>query len=454
MKWFLLLMLYPVLPIVTALLANEAKPKKNIVIGVTLPFEARQTEQVQAVCRAYRRRLWLWCGVLTALLLPSLLLRHDSLVLSWQMMWVLAAIAVPYAVYARAHLRLGALKRENGWMGEAAGRVLVDTRAAAAAQKRVSAWWFLPAVLAGLVPVAALLIDPAQQSWPLLALYVMDALLAPACWASYRFLYRSRAEVVDGQELVTQALTRARRRQWGRFWLGTAYLMAGLAVALWLLWDSALGLLIAVVVFTAAVLVLSLGTELSVRRAQYALTQQSGQGVYADEDAHWLLGSFYYNPNDAHTIVNARVGMSTTVNLARPAGKALLVFTALCLLLVPAMCGWVIAEEFTPLRVACADGAITADHLARRYTVPLADVEAVSLLDELPGGSKVVGTAIGTLWKGTFSLKGIGACEVFLYTDQPLFLRVDTADTVYLFSGASGDETRALYECALAGMGG
>ena len=30
---------------------------------------------------------------------------------------------------------------------------------------------------------------------------------------------------------------------------------------------------------TAAVLVLSLGTELSVRRAQYALTQQSGQGV-------------------------------------------------------------------------------------------------------------------------------------------------------------------------------
>ena len=58
------------------------------------------------------------------------------------------------------------------------------------------------------------------------------------------------------------------------------------------------------------------------------------------------------------------------------------------------------------------------------------------------------------LCKGEFNLKGIGECEVFLYTDQPVFLRVDTSDTVYLFSGASEEETRALYACIRAGMAG
>ena len=38
MNWIMLLLLYPLLPIMIGLLAGEAKLKKNIVIGVTLPF--------------------------------------------------------------------------------------------------------------------------------------------------------------------------------------------------------------------------------------------------------------------------------------------------------------------------------------------------------------------------------------------------------------------------------
>ena len=33
MNWIMLLLLYPVLPVMTGILANEAKPKKNIVIA-------------------------------------------------------------------------------------------------------------------------------------------------------------------------------------------------------------------------------------------------------------------------------------------------------------------------------------------------------------------------------------------------------------------------------------
>ena len=49
MMWLMMLLMYPVLPIIVGLLLNEAKPKKNIVVGVTLPFEARQSEAVRTI---------------------------------------------------------------------------------------------------------------------------------------------------------------------------------------------------------------------------------------------------------------------------------------------------------------------------------------------------------------------------------------------------------------------
>lgn len=134
MNWIMLLLLYPVLPVMTGILANEAKPKKNIVIGVTLPFEARQTEEVRAICKQYRKRLWLLFGLLTAALLPSLLFSHDSVAFSWQMLWVLVVIVAPFFVYAAAHRQLRALKQARGWApGERGEGVCGDESCGAAA---------------------------------------------------------------------------------------------------------------------------------------------------------------------------------------------------------------------------------------------------------------------------------------------------------------------------------
>ena len=144
--------------------------------------------------------------------------------------------------------------------------------------------------------------------------------------------------------------------------------------------------------------------------------------------------------------------MGSTLNLARPAGKAMMIFAALCLLSIPALCGWMVAEEFTPIRVACTDEAVTADHLARVYTIPLDEVESAELLTGLPGGSKVAGSAIGTLCEGTFRLNGIGLCKVCVNTGQALFVRVDTDDAVYVLSGNSAEESRALYEQITAAL--
>ena len=52
---------------------------------------------------------------------------------------------------------------------------------------------------------------------------------------------------------------------------------------------------------------------------------QGSERLLADDDEHWKLGIFYYNPDDASLFLPERFGIGWTFNLARPAVWALLV---------------------------------------------------------------------------------------------------------------------------------
>ena len=64
--WFALM--FPCLALVAVLLANEAKPKKNIILGVTLPLLAQSDSRVAEIVRRFKRNVWISCGVSAAVL--------------------------------------------------------------------------------------------------------------------------------------------------------------------------------------------------------------------------------------------------------------------------------------------------------------------------------------------------------------------------------------------------
>ena len=102
------------------------------------------------------------------------------------------------------------------------------------------------------------------------------------------------------------------------------------------------------IVFTAA----AIWQEFRLRAIQSRLTSGSGQTFYVDEDDKWIWGMFYYNPNDTNLMVNARVGINTTVNMARKPGKFIMGFSALMLLLMPLFGVWILVEEQMPVMLA------------------------------------------------------------------------------------------------------
>ena len=444
----LVLCFYPVLPIAAALMANEARAKKNIVIGCTLPFTAQHDPRVEEICREYKKRVWRWFFILTAAVLPAFFIGRMSLSLAWLMVWVVAAL-VPYCVlFARCNGRLRALKKQEGWATPYTGTVVVDIGAKPEELGRpYSRWLFIPPLVISLVPCAlALCSENEGERWGGVILAGTFALCCLMSIFFYPLVFRQRPDVVDSDSRVNAALTRVRRYNWGKVWMATAWLSALLALGFWFLRDSDLGILISTLVYTLILLYFCIQAEFAARRAQERLTRESGPD-YVDEDEFWLWGLVYYNSNDRRAMINDRTGMGMSMNLARPAGKITMGLCALLLIVcLPGFSLWFIAMDFTPREARIEAGVLYFEHITEKYEIALDEISGTGLLDELPSARRVAGTGMDTLCEGRFDVEGYENVRISLDPQQDCYIVVLTDEGLTrIFNLMTRAETEAFY---------
>ena len=434
----------PVLPILYFVQKNECKPKKNIIVGVTLPYEAQGDGEVLALLERYKREMKLTCWIMLGAGVPSLFLRSFGAFLTVWMLWIDAVSVVFFIPYVRCNKALRRLKETRGWRTEEAPQVVTDLQAAAEEMRWLSPWWFLPPFLIALIP----LLFEREVWWA----WTACAALVPVFYLCYRHLYRNRAEVVDADSQRTMALTRIRRYNWGKFWLVMAWATGIFNALLWLTLDHVwlcMGVCLLYGVLTVAEAV---GIEFRVRRLQEKLTADSGRGYYVDEDDRWLWGIFYYNPNDARLMVNARTGINTTFNLARRSGQVLMGLVLVIMLALPLTGVWEMGMERAPVELEVTETELVGSHYGGHWSVALEDIAEIQVLPERPKLRRVAGTGMENALTGQFSAEDWGRVTVCLDPRTGPWLLVTAEDgTLYLF-GAS--EEGAAAEIAEAITGG
>jgi len=435
--------LLPILPILYFTQKNECKPKKNIVAGVTLPYEAQRNEEALALLERYRKELKRMCWVMLAAVIPGLFLRSVGLFMIYYMAWIIAlcaAFAVPYIRCNKARRRL---KEARGWrQAEDAPQAVADLTAAAEEMRWLSPWWFLPPFLISLVPLAF-----EREIW---WAWTTCAALVPAFYLCYRHLYRNRAEVVDADSQRTMALTRIRRYNWGKVWLVTAWATGLFNVLLWLTLDHVWLCMGVCLLYGAVTVAEAVGIEFRVRRLQEKLTADSGQGFYVDEDDCWIWGMLYYNPNDARLMVNARVGVGITVNLARRPAQAIMALVLVLLLACPLIGVWIMGMERAPVELAVTESALVGSHYGGQWSVALEDIKEVHILEERPQLRRISGSGLNNALTGQYNTDSWGRVTCCIDPRTGPWLLVTAEDgTRYLF-GAS-EEGAAAEIAALLG---
>ena len=421
-------------PLICGLLANEAKFKKNIVVGVTLPFEAREDAAVKQTLNRFKIWMYAAAGILMALAVIGWRAAPESM--SFWLLWIDLCIILPYVPYVWTNRVLKKLKRQRGWGSAAGQQVRVDI-SAIPQDKWISPWIFLPPVLISLAPLA---FD--QSMWP------MNVTLAVCCglfWLGYRYCYRNKSEMVDENVELTRVLTQVRRYNWGRMWLLTTYSMALLGVGITAAAGSSLWSVVFFVAFTVMIVAGALWVELSVRRVQEKLTAESGREWYVDEDEHWIGGILYYNTNDSRLVINNRVGMNSSINAAHPVGKILTVLVIVFLLALP-FAGTFIGGGDVLLTLD--DRAVMGANGRTEYVIELEDIKSLQLMEELPDNMvRNFGTAMPQLLKGDFTASEIGHVKVCLDPSVPPFLLIETTEgKAYLLGSREAGAAEAVYE--------
>ena len=426
------------LPIVYFTMRNNTVCKKNLILSVTLPPEAQKDEEVIAYVKKFKKQ-WLYTFLLlTAALVPSLFFRRFSVGFLWSMVWLIAAMFVIFRAYGKGYIGLKAIKRRRGWK---TGTVQAAMETALLKlPKPVKTGWFVPPMILSILPVISVLFDELDPAWKLLL--AINAFMCLGITAGsllyHGLIFRQRPDVVDDNIDRTAALTRVRRYNWTKTWLLMAWLTGLYSVAAWI--GQGKGYLAITLIYSAALLIVTLATEFAARRAQHRLSSDAAPAV--DEDDYWIWGQFYYNPNDKKAFVNERVGMGMSMNYATPAGKAMAVFAVAVLLAMIPLGIWLLAEEANTTELTCSAEAIVAQHGSSTYEVPIDDIVDAELLEELPPSTRMWGTGMARLLKGKFSVEGYGAATFCLDPTDPPFLVLKTERETYIFSGS---EVESIY---------
>lgn len=424
-------------PLMGYLLINNAKFKKNIAVGVTFMEEGKRDADVISRLNKYKKQVKILTLLFLLAIIPGIFISKLWIMLTYWLVWtdlVVFLYAIPFYLCNRD---LKKIKREKGWVYNAAHSISIDTATIPQFKELSPLLFIIPCILSLL---------PLIWDRTFYMLYIVSGLTIIIFWFIYRYLYRNRSETVNEEKNLTRVLTQIRHYNWSKIWLIASWLTAILSYSGLLFINNQVLALVLVLGLSTIICIEAVGIEIKTRKMQEKLTKGSGTGVIVDEDDKWIGGMIYYNPNDSRLIVNERVGMNTTMNLARTSGKVIMGLILILTLAMPFIGPTLHIYYEKPIEIQVSREEITASQGITEYHIKFSDIENIELINELPNNLvRVNGTAFEDILKGNFR-SGKDNMILLVRPDNKPFIKITEKGGKAFVLGFEGDVERKFEE--------
>lgn len=446
--------LYPTLFIIYFVMKGNSKPKKNIILGVTLPTQYLEAPEVTEICKEYNKRMKKYTLLTGVIPIFFFLIPYISISTMVWMHWLMLLIIVSSLPYVQCNKKLSLLKAKKQWQLKNSSKVNVDTRTLADRSSAFHKPAFFPPILLSILPVLYIIFFTEHNT----SYFVNLIVLLSFGFTSLLFflialvIERRKSEVISLNSDINTNYNRAKKHIWENCflklsWVNTLYI--------YLLWASladlirgTLALLLITMLYTVILLYLCFHFWMQLTGIVQKYTREAQaelDEVAVDDDKNWLWGMLYYNPNEGATMVDKRYGYGMTINMASKAGKFLAGFSFLALLTIPILSVWLIFEEFTPVTLNVTDHQLIALQIHKEYDIELSQIKEIKLISVLPQDKRLFGTGMDNLEKGTFSVEGYGECQLCLNPQNSAFLVINANNKTYIFSGRDNNATKEVY---------
>jgi hypothetical protein len=176
--------------------------------------------------------------------------------------------------------------------------------------------------------------------------------------------------------------------------------------------------------------------------------QSDLSSIYTDDDEYWGNGFTYHNPHDKRIMVTKRVGIGETVNTATLVGKMIVWGTVgLTVLVIVGVSFMLIRSELTsPTLTITPEHTIEIDYPMYSYEFNIADIEQITLVDQVPSGTKTNGEATDQVARGHFRLKELGKTRLYIFKKNPPYIRIKLENAYIFFNEKDPHLTEQLFE--------
>ena len=246
-------------------------------------------------------------------------------------------IAIPFG---KGNIELKNLKPELGITKS--GVVYADLSSTNVVHALKLSWIILPNVIALFGAVFAVLADfgvirivenIACEKYALTMMSLSFFLLAVMFVPLAIMMDRTRNIVISKDSNVNANYNRAKKKTWADLmiamsWANALFLVGYSILCMFVNNETVIlgGILIYTLLIMAIVVIGAVNQKAIEKRYD-----RDADLELQDDDDNWIFGMFYYNPNDTRLNVEKRFGYGATINIAHPAGKIIMVLTALLL---------------------------------------------------------------------------------------------------------------------------
>ena len=426
-----------------ATLRSANKPKKNMFMAVTLPYDVLESDFIKEVQKEYKamcNKVYLLM-LLTAIpcIFPFWILKNTTVYIFYLMVWCMGFAYYGIIPFKLMNRKVKAEKAKNGWFVGEKKVVYCDTKTTLLKNSMpISNKYFLIPILIGIIPLILSIKNFSSENIAFLIVAILNLGLIILLFYMDKVFNKNKLKTYSTDSEINFILNKTEKQMFSIYFLINAIVESLIVLVFYLMFFEYIDLKFLNVIVVSTLLlssIVALGfiyIKKKINDLDEELSSKNKDSeIIVDDDDYWIDGIYYYNPNDSSKMVSSRFGYSMTYNLATKHGyfmgkkldKIVLIGTLILILVL------MIPSEISNSSISfSADSPnISISSFPYSYELDYKDIESIKLTNE-PISFKIRtnGMATDTKCIGNFKSDKYGKCRVYLYfkdeDDTPTYI--------------------------------